>query len=73
VDCDLYVMCIAYHETLDFEIQESHAGLWRRAIDTSLESPHDIADPGDEQPIASLRYRVAPRTVVVLKSGDAQR
>jgi glycogen operon protein len=69
-DCDLYVMINAYHEPLEFEIQESPAGLWRRAIDTALDSPLDIADPGEEQPIASLRYRVAPRSVVVLKGAD---
>jgi glycogen operon protein len=69
-DCDIYVMINAYHEPLDFEIQESPAGLWRRAIDTALDSPLDITDPGEEQPIASLRYRVAPRSLVVLKSDD---
>jgi glycogen operon protein len=69
-DCDLYVMINAYHEPLHFEIQESPASPWRRAIDTALDSPLDIADPGEEQPIASLRYRVAPRSVVVLKSAD---
>jgi glycogen operon protein len=69
-DCDLYVMINAYHEPLDFEIQESHASGWRRAIDTGLESPWDIAEPGAELPVASLRYRVAPRSVVVLLGGE---
>src|SRR5262249_24661887 len=69
-DWGLYVMINASHEALDFEIQESPAGLWRRAIDTALDSPLDIVDPGEEQPIASLRYRVAPRSVVVLKGAD---
>ena len=45
-DRDLYVMINAYHEPLDFEIQESPPGGWRRAIDTGLDSPLDIADPG---------------------------
>jgi glycogen operon protein len=69
-DCDLYVMINAYHEPLDFEIQESPAGGWRRAIDTGLESPLDIADPGEEPPVASLRYRVLPHSVVVLLGGE---
>jgi isoamylase len=67
-DCDLYVMINAYHEPLDFEVQESPAGGWRRAIDTGLDSPLDIAELGEEPPVASLRYRVSPRSVVVLKS-----
>jgi isoamylase len=69
-DCDLYVMINAYHEPLDFEIQESPAGGWRRAIDTGLDSPLDIADPGEEPPVPSLRYRALPRSVVVLLGGE---
>jgi glycogen operon protein len=69
-DCDLYVMINAYHEPLQFEIQESPAGGWRRAIDTGLPSPRDIAEPGRETPVATLRYRVMARSVVVLLGGD---
>jgi glycogen operon protein len=69
-DCDLYVMINAYHEPLDFEVQERPAGGWRRAIDTGLASPLDIAEPGEETPVASLRYRVTPRSVVVLLGGE---
>jgi glycogen operon protein len=71
-DCDLYVMINAYHEPLDFEIQECPAGGWRRAIDTGLESPFDIADPGEEPPVPSLKYRVQPRAVVVLLGGNGR-
>jgi isoamylase len=65
-DCDIYVMINAYHEPLNFEIQEGSFGGWRRAIDTGLDSPHDIADPGQEAPVSSRRYRVLARSVVVL-------
>jgi glycogen operon protein len=68
-DCDLYVMINAYHEPLDFIVQESPAGGWRRAIDTGLDSPLDIADRGEETPVASLGYRLLPRSVVVLLGG----
>jgi glycogen operon protein len=71
-DCDLYVMINAYHEPLEFQIQESPAGGWKRAIDTGLESPLDIADPGEELAVASLRYRVQPCSVVVLLEGQAR-
>ena len=67
---DLYVMINASHEPLDFEIQECPPGGWRRAIDTGLDSPFDIAEPGEEAVVASLRYRVLPRSVVVLVGGD---
>jgi glycogen operon protein len=69
-DCDLYVMINAYHEPLEFEIQESPASGWRRVIDTGLDCPLDIVDPGEEPPVASLRYWVLPRSVVVLLGGE---
>ena len=66
-------MINAYHEPLDFEIQENPPGGWRCAIDTGLDSPLDIADPGEEAAVASLRYRVLPRSVVVLVGGMTDR
>lgn len=63
-DVDIYVMINAYWEDLEFKIQEG--GKWRRVIDTSLESPLDFLDPGNESPLESLRYQVAARSVVVL-------
>jgi isoamylase len=65
-DCDLYVMINAYHEPLTFQIQENISGGWRRAIDTGLESPNDIADPGREAIVPSTEYRVHARSVAVL-------
>jgi hypothetical protein len=35
-----------------------------------MESPLDISEPGAEPPVASLRYQVQPRSVVVLVSGE---
>jgi hypothetical protein len=39
----------------NFEIQEIPTGGWRRAIDTGRDGPDDIAEPGEEPPIALLR------------------
>ena len=71
LDDDLYVMINAYGETLDFRIQEGTAGQWRRVVDTSLDSPLDVAEPGFEHAVASLNYRVAARSVVILISKRA--
>lgn len=65
-DCDLYVMINAYHEPLSFTIQETRSGGWKRAIDTSLQSPYDIAEPGREVAVTSMEYRVNARSVAVL-------
>ena len=41
---------------------------WRRALDTSLPAPADIAPPEQQEPVPGATYAVAPRTVVVLEA-----
>ncbi len=65
-DVNLYVMINAWWEPLEFGIHKGSASDWSRVVDTSLTSPHDISEPGDEQPLASPFYTVGPRSVVVL-------
>jgi glycogen operon protein len=65
-DSDLYVMINAFWEPLDFAIQDGAAGSWRRAVDTSLASPNDIVAAGSETLVGGPRYRVGPRSIVVL-------
>ena len=65
-DIDLYVMINAHWEELAFEIQEGAANAWRRVVDTSLDSPFDILEPGNETSLQSMEYRVPARAVVVL-------
>jgi isoamylase len=59
-------MINAYHEPLNFEIQERSPSGWRRVIDTGLDSPLDVTDPGQEGLVPSQRYRVLARSVVLL-------
>jgi isoamylase len=63
---DLYVMISAGHQPLRFHIQEGVAKEWHRILDTSLRSPEDFAEPGQEHELTSLDYEVGPRSVVVL-------
>ena len=65
-DLDIYVMINAWWEELTFQIQEGAANVWRRVIDTSLESPFDFFEPGNESTIQCLQYRVPGRAIVVL-------
>jgi glycogen operon protein len=68
-DADFHVMLNAYWEALPFELPiPPHKRAWVRKVDTSLESPHDLAAPDDEVPVTRGFYRVAPRSVVVLMS-----
>ncbi len=56
----------AYWRDLVFTIQKGMHDEWYRVADTSLESPDDIVEPGDEQPLQNLNYNVIARSVVIL-------
>jgi isoamylase len=58
----------AYWEPLDFQLPPAggERDPWCRWIDTSLESPIDIAEWQRAAPVAGDAYRVGPRSVVVL-------
>jgi glycogen operon protein len=64
-DQDLYVMINAGGKPLPFLIQQGKPDSWGRVIDTSLASPLDICDPGNEKPVRDAQYVVSPRSVVV--------
>ena len=64
-----HVILNAYWEPLEFELPSVANGgrhLWRRWIDTFLESPHDIVDWERAPSVLDLTYRAEPRSVVVL-------
>jgi glycogen operon protein len=63
----LHLIMNAYWEPLNFELppQESDRP-WRHWVDTSLDSPNDIAAWDDSPPVADGSYEAAPRSVVVL-------
>jgi len=54
----------------DFEYQRPRVAGWRwlRAVGMGLDSPVDIAELGQEQPIEGTTYRANGRSVVVLTS-----
>ncbi len=59
----------AYWEPLDFELPAlgpGERGGWRRWIDTSLDSPHDIVPWREALPVPGAAYRAAARSVAVL-------
>jgi isoamylase len=68
---DLHVMMNMYWDPLDMDIPSVKGRKWTRAVDTSLPSPKDIADPGKEVAINDPSYRVNGRSVVVLVNKPA--
>ena len=72
-DHDLYVMVNGLDYDVPFEIQEGVPGQWLRVIDTSQDSPHDIVDLLDADPVGGSGYEVRARSVVVLLRPRAKR
>lgn len=66
-----YLILNAYWEPLEFELPRTteSGDLWRRWIDTALDSPHDIVEWQLASPVHQERYRADSRSVVVLISG----
>ena len=67
-----HVILNAYWGPLEFELPSVANGgrhLWRRWIDTFLESPHDIVDWERAPSVPGHSYRAEPRSVVVLFAG----
>jgi isoamylase len=67
-----YLILNAYWQALDFELphaQENSEGAWRRWIDTTLDSPDDIAEWRNATLVRGSTYRAGPRSVVVLICG----
>jgi isoamylase len=63
-DNDIYVMINAYWQELEFNIQEGTPQEWKRIVDTSLPSPDDFSRDGI--PLVQTKYKLAPRSIVVL-------
>lgn len=63
----LHVMLNAYWKGLEYELPELPAGsTWRRLLDTNLPTPEDICEPPAALRDGARRYRLGPRSAVVL-------
>ncbi|MGE0455237.1 MAG: glycogen-debranching protein [Vicinamibacteria bacterium] len=65
-DDDVYVMANAGSEASSFAIGVGEPGEWRRAVDTALRPPDDVAPAGAEPVVSGREYGLADRSVVVL-------
>jgi glycogen operon protein len=69
---DIHVMMNMYWEPLDMAVPMIPDRQWTRAVDTSLPSPSDIADPGTEMTCSGPSYRINGRSIVVLVNKPAK-
>ena len=64
---DIHLMFNAYWEDLEFELPPCPGGgQWLRAVNTSLPSPDDAVEEGQEPAVDGNTYLVGGRSVVVL-------
>jgi isoamylase len=64
---DIYFIANAHWEENSFELPHLSGLHWWRVVDTLQAPPQDIAEPGAEDVLVDQhRYRVGPRSVVVL-------
>ena len=63
---DLHIMMNMYWDSLAFELPSVTGRSWFLALDTSLASPRDIADPEEESRVLGSSYPVRSRSIVVL-------
>jgi len=68
-DTDIYVLINTDDRDIDFKIQDANSLAWHRVVDTSLGSPADVSDPGEETLLSSPHYCVTNRSVVVFIRG----
>jgi glycogen operon protein len=67
IDDDIYVICNAYWEDLDFVLpQRPPNSPWLLAVDTSQKSPADLYMSGTEPAIETDSLHVTARSVVIL-------
>jgi glycogen operon protein len=67
-DADLHVMLNMDDQALEFDLPTVQGRAWHRAVDTSLPSKADIAEPEGEVVVTGDVYLVNARSVVVLVS-----
>jgi isoamylase len=70
-----HLMLNAYWESLEFELpppRPDSPASWRRVIDTSLESPHDISPWAEAPVVETSTYKVQARSVVLLIAANRQ-
>lgn len=65
-DDDIYVMINSYWEDVVFKIHEGIPSDWSRVCDTSLSSPDDFVEEGQELLLEDSFYKVSPRSLVIL-------
>jgi glycogen operon protein len=64
-ESDVHVIMNMYWEPIEFELAQVENFPWHRVVDTALDSPNDILEPGHEQPVSVASYVAQGRSIAV--------
>jgi isoamylase len=68
-EADLHILLNMSEEAVEVDLPPLY-GPWFRAIDTGRDFPEEMLKPSDQPSLKRNRYRVSPRSVVVLEHRD---
>jgi len=66
-EADLHILFNMADAACEVELPIMPGRVWFRALDTSLDSPHDLPELNHQEALDQPRYRVQSRSVVVLE------
>ena len=70
-DADLHIIFNLSHLPCEVELPDIPGRVWHRALDTALDSPDDILEPGRQTLCSRPAYPAMPRSVVVMEGVSA--
>jgi glycogen operon protein len=67
-EADLHAILNMSDEAIEVDLPALPGRVWRTAVDTAQPPPHHIVEPARQVPLNAARYRLIPRSVVVLEA-----
>ncbi len=67
-EADLHIIMNMSDDIVNMELPDVKGKKWCLALDTSLQSPHDIIPPQDQKPLGEKFYSVKSKAVVVFEN-----
>jgi glycogen operon protein len=65
---DLHAILNMSYDAIEAELPELPGRAWSVAVDTAQASPQDVVEPTHQARLPGPRYRVTPRSVVVVEA-----
>lgn len=67
-ESDLHVLMNMCEGSFDMPLPDSNKDVWRLAVDTAQNNPHDIYPTTQQKPLSATHYKIQARSVVVFEN-----